>query len=118
MAQLTLVNGQRDNVFNSMYGGYTGHVNLPPSILLNSNFWDDQKIEETVTERYVRQSISEGPLRKKLDEPLAFGEGLTELTYCEWIMERTKKMYVTANFIRLNALLFLNVWLTLEFLGI
>lgn len=93
MATLTMVDPGRADVFYSMHG-YSGYGNLPPPVVLNSNWWDEQKIAETVNTRYIKQQITDTTLRKRLDEPLGFGEGLTESTYCEWIVEHTKKFFL------------------------
>lgn len=93
MATLTMVDPGRADLFYSMHG-YSGYGNLPPPVLLNSNWWDEQKITETVNTRYIKQQITDSTLRKRLDEPLWFGEGLTESTYCEWIVEHTKKFFL------------------------
>lgn len=93
MATLTMVDPGRADLFYSMHG-YNGYGNLPPPVLLNSNWWDEQKITETVNTRYIKQQITDSILRKRLDEPLWFGKGLTESTYCEWIVEHTKKFFL------------------------
>lgn len=88
-----MVDPGRADFFYSMHG-YNGYGNLPPPVVLNSNWWDEQKIMETVNTRYIKQQITDAVLRKKLDEHLGFGEGLTESTYCEWIVEHTKKLFL------------------------
>lgn len=94
MATLTMADPARADFFNSMYG-YGGHGSgLPPPVVLTSTWWDEQKIEETVNARYIKQQINDSSLRKKLDEHLRFGEGLTESTYCEWIVEHTRKFFL------------------------
>ncbi|KAF8435880.1 kinase-like domain-containing protein, partial [Terfezia claveryi] len=62
-------------------------------------FWDQQRINETVTRKYVIDNIGGGKaenptLRKRLDTPMSFGDGLTESTYVEWILERAKAFYL------------------------
>lgn len=96
MATLAMVNGRQADVFNSYYGGYIGNTtsSLPPPVIQMPTFWDDQKIEEMVTERHIQTHINDAVLRKKLDEPLTFGEGLTEMSYLEWILEHTKRLYL------------------------
>lgn len=94
MATLTMVDPGRADFFHSMYG-YGGHgASLPPPVVLNSGWWDEQKIMETVNSRYIKHQMTDGASRRKLDEPLAFGGGLTESTYCEWIIEHTKKFFL------------------------
>lgn len=94
MATLTMVDPGRADFFHSMYG-YGGHgTSLPPPVVLNSSWWDEQKIMETVNARYIKHQITDAASRRKLDEPLKFGEGLTESTYCEWIIEHTRKFFL------------------------
>ncbi|TGZ81680.1 hypothetical protein EX30DRAFT_354901 [Ascodesmis nigricans] len=94
MAHLAMASGEVDTIFSSMYGGYCGGAAvLPPPVVMNTTFWDDEKINSTVTDKYVRQQLPES-LRKKLEEPMDSGAGLTDSTYLEWILERTKKIFL------------------------
>lgn len=94
MAALTMADPARADIFHSMYG-YGGHgASLPPPVVLTSTWWDEQKIEETVCPRYIRERITDSALRRKLEEPLKFGEGLTEATYSEWIVEHARKFFL------------------------
>lgn len=93
MAQLGNIDAQRHDIFAAMYGGYTGAPALPMPVLLTSTFWDDQKILETLTPCFIRRHVSES-LRKKMDNQLKFGEGLTDCTYADWIAERTSKVFL------------------------
>jgi serine/threonine protein kinase len=93
MAHLGNINGQQHDIFSAMYGGYSGTPSLPQPLLLTSTYWDEQKIIETLTPSFIRRSIPEQS-RKRLDEQLTFGEGLTECTYAEWIVEKTAKIFL------------------------
>ncbi|KAI5859026.1 kinase-like domain-containing protein [Tricharina praecox] len=94
MAQLGNIDTQRYDLFSAMYGGYTGNSGLPQPVVLTSTFWDDEKIATTVTHGYIRRQIPDSSLRKRLDDQLKFGEGLTECTYGEWIVKKTKKLFL------------------------
>jgi len=83
------------------YGGYGAYIMTPmaPQRLEQSTFWDQQKINETVTRKYVIDNIGGGKaenatLRKRLDTPMSFGDGLTESTYVEWILGRARTFYL------------------------
>lgn len=93
MAQLTQADPMRDNVFNSMYGGFGGGSVLPPPTVMTVTYWDEQKIETTVTERWIQQQLPES-LREKLNEPMDSGDSLTDSTYADWILERAKKLFL------------------------
>ncbi|KAF8542842.1 kinase-like domain-containing protein [Trichophaea hybrida] len=96
MALLASVDTQRHDIFTAMYGGYAGSgaLNMPPPTAGNSiAFWDEQQIQETLTPAFIRRQIPD-TLQKRLDKQLKFGEGLTESTYAEWIVERTRKMFI------------------------
>lgn len=93
MAQLTQADPMRDNVFNSLYGGFGGGSVLPPPTVMLATYWDDQKIESTVTERWIQQQLPE-TLREKLNEPMDSGDSLTDSTYADWILERAKKLFL------------------------
>src|SRR5690242_12166947 len=96
MAQLTMVDPSRDIIFSSMYGGYTGSGQsvLPPAVVLTSSFWDDQKIDSTVTTLYIKQKLPNDTLRRKLEEPIDVSGELTDSTFLEWIQERAKKLFL------------------------
>jgi len=80
------------DLFLAMYGGHAGSSGLQP-VAMTSSFWDDEKIATTVTQSYIRRQIPDS-LRKRLDDQLRFGGGLTECTYGEWIVEKTKKLFL------------------------
>lgn len=87
-----MVDQHRDALFNSFYGGYVGGGGaLPPPVVLNNDFWDDHKINTTVTVRYIELHLNDTQ-RLKLTQPL--DGGLTDCTYGEWILERAKKLFL------------------------
>jgi len=82
------------------YGGLGAYIPMPPPQRQEQvTFWDQQRVNETVTRKYVIDNIGGGraenpTLRKRLDTPMSFGDGLTESTYVEWILERAKAFYL------------------------
>jgi len=74
------------------FGGYDTSQSL-----LEPIWWDNQRIQDTVTEAYVHDKIPHIPgsgLREKLNQPMAFGNGLTDTTYLEWIMEKAPRLFL------------------------
>ncbi|KAK0989384.1 hypothetical protein LTR54_012503 [Friedmanniomyces endolithicus] len=60
---------------------------------LKQLWWTDERIERKVTRSFVVSKLR-GEERQFLDKPLAFGEGLTDDTYMEWILERAKRLFL------------------------
>ncbi|KAJ6263943.1 Glycogen synthase kinase [Drechslerella dactyloides] len=67
----------------------------------DSKFWDDTRVASTVTKTFIEESLKTSkptaaePFIQKLDQPVAFGDGLTETTYVEWIKSRAPKLFLT-----------------------
>ncbi|KAK4227973.1 protein kinase [Podospora fimiseda] len=56
-------------------------------------WWDADTIERTVTRQFVCKHLIPEEI-EKLDQPLGFGDGLTDGTYWEWIEEKAKKIFL------------------------
>ncbi|KAH8670314.1 kinase-like domain-containing protein [Tricladium varicosporioides] len=56
-------------------------------------WWDEEQIESTVTRQFVEANLRPDE-RERLDEPLGFGDGLTDDTYMEWIDSKAKKIFL------------------------
>ncbi|KAK4458944.1 kinase-like domain-containing protein [Cladorrhinum samala] len=56
-------------------------------------WWDADTIERTVTRQFVCSHLIPTEI-EKLDQPLGFGDGLTDGTYWEWIEEKAKKIFL------------------------
>ncbi|KAI1780963.1 kinase-like domain-containing protein [Hypoxylon cercidicola] len=56
-------------------------------------WWDPSRIEATVTRQFVCLHLLPEEI-KRLDLPLAFGDGLTDGTYWEWIDEKAKRIFL------------------------
>lgn len=78
---------------NAYIFGYGGHSLVTPHVALKQLWWTDERIERKVTRSFVVSKLR-GEERQFLDRPLAFGEGLTDDTYMEWILERAKRLFL------------------------
>ncbi|KAK5126130.1 hypothetical protein LTR85_011485 [Meristemomyces frigidus] len=78
---------------NAYIFGYGGHSLVTPHAALKQLWWTDQRIQAKVTRPFVVSKLR-GEERGFLDKPLAFGEGLTDDTYMEWILERAKRLFL------------------------
>lgn len=56
--------------------------------------WTDQRIRSTVDRKYVSSHLKDAD-RSRLDQPLAFGGGLTDDTYLDFILDRAQKLYLS-----------------------
>ncbi|KAK4166114.1 protein kinase [Cladorrhinum sp. PSN259] len=59
----------------------------------NTMWWDADTIERTVTRQLVESHLIPEEV-ERLDQPLGFGDGLTDGTYWEWIEEKAKKIFL------------------------
>ena len=78
---------------NAYIFGYGGHSLVTPHHALKQLWWTDERIKAKVTRSFVVSKLR-GEEREFLDRPLAFGEGLTDDTYMEWILERAKRFFL------------------------
>lgn len=56
-------------------------------------WWDSDLIEATVTRQFVCSHLLPEEI-ERLDQPLGFGDGLTDGTYWEWIDEKAKRLFL------------------------
>ncbi|KAI1127549.1 protein kinase [Nemania abortiva] len=56
-------------------------------------WWDTSLIETTVTRQFVCSHLIPEEVAR-LDQPLGFGDGLTDGTYWEWIDEKAKRIFL------------------------
>ncbi|KAL9121640.1 MAG: hypothetical protein Q9187_001798 [Circinaria calcarea] len=70
-----------------------------------SAWWSDERIRATVTREYISDRL---PTSKQgeLHRPLAFGDGLTDDTYLDWILLRGKRLFLIFEDIRLPECIF------------
>lgn len=56
-------------------------------------WWDQERIDATVDRQFVLSNLRPDE-QVRLDEPLGFGDGLTDNTYMEWIEEKAKRIFL------------------------
>lgn len=56
-------------------------------------WWDEDRIEATVNRPFVLSKLRPDE-QVRLDEPLGFGDGLTDDTYMEWIETKAKRIFL------------------------
>lgn len=56
-------------------------------------WWDEERIEATVTRAFVLAQLRPDE-QEKLDAPLEFGDGLTDDTYWDWIESKAKRIFL------------------------
>ena len=78
---------------NAYIFGYGGHSLVTPHAALKHLWWTDQRILTKVTRPFVVSKLR-GEEREFLDRPMGFGDGLTDDTYMEWILERAKRLFL------------------------
>ncbi|KAF4635594.1 hypothetical protein G7Y89_g2504 [Cudoniella acicularis] len=81
------------HIYASFAGaGATRNTNgiLPES---STMWWDEERIEATVTRQFVESNLRPDE-RLRLDEPLGFGDGLTDDSYMEWIDSKAKRIFL------------------------
>lgn len=78
---------------NAYIYGYGGHSLVTPHQALKLKWWTDERIDARITRAFVISKLR-GEEREFLDRPLAFGEGLTDDTYMEWILDRAKRLFL------------------------
>ena len=73
------------------FGSHGAEIQLAETA---STWWDERRIKETLSAQYIHQALQHSPLKIRLDQPLKFGEGLTESTYLEWIIKHAAKFFL------------------------
>ncbi|KAL2160370.1 hypothetical protein VTH06DRAFT_1543 [Thermothelomyces fergusii] len=56
-------------------------------------WWDDETIDRIVTKQFVANKLG-FKAASRLDQPLGFGEDLTDCTYWDWIEAKAKKTFL------------------------
>ena len=60
-----------------------------------SSWWSNDRIAATVTESYISKRLGPSPKKQEaLHAPLAFGAGLTDDTYLDWILDRSSRLFL------------------------
>ncbi|KAL8948985.1 MAG: hypothetical protein Q9222_004873 [Ikaeria aurantiellina] len=64
-----------------------------------TSWWTDERISNTVNREYIIREIGSKRSQDALHHPLAFGRGLTDDTYLDWILEKGRRCFLILNFI-------------------
>ncbi|KAL8931361.1 MAG: hypothetical protein Q9211_007019 [Gyalolechia sp. 1 TL-2023] len=64
-----------------------------------TSWWTDVRIKTTVNRDYIIREIGPRKFQDALHHPLAFGDGLTDDTYLDWILEKGRRCFIILNFI-------------------
>lgn len=62
-------------------------------------WWTDDRIRATVDADYVTRELLSEQHQAALHRPLAFGDGLTDHTYLDWILGRGRRIFLILNHI-------------------
>ncbi|CAD6571399.1 MAG: hypothetical protein ASARMPRED_004488 [Alectoria sarmentosa] len=60
-------------------------------------WWSNERISTTVTAAYIERELGSKNLVNKVHRVLAFGDGLTDDTYLDWILERSPRFFLILN---------------------
>ena len=60
-------------------------------------WWTDERILATVDAEFVARELRSEEDRAMLHRPLAFGDGLTDHTYLDWILGRGRRIFLILN---------------------
>ena len=62
-------------------------------------WWSEEIITVTVSRDYVCREIGSKRHQEQLHRPLGFGQGLTDDTYLDWIVRKSKRLFLILNHI-------------------
>lgn len=60
-------------------------------------WWSNERISTTVNAAYIERELESKHLVDKVHHVLAFGDGLTDDTYLDWILERSPRFFLILN---------------------
>jgi serine/threonine protein kinase len=78
---------------NAAVFGYAGHSIVTPHQAIQQIWWTDERIESKVTREFIVSKLRPNE-REQLNRPVAFGDGLTDDTYLDWILRKAKRLYL------------------------
>lgn len=82
-------NSRNANFYGGLGDAQTGNV----ASLVDTMWWDLERIEGTVTRQFVLSKLRPNE-QFLLDQQVGFGDGLTDHTYLEWIQEKSKRIFL------------------------
>ena len=62
-----------------------------------TSWWSQARITATVNQNYIEQELGSKRHQDTLHRVLAFGDGLTDDTYLDWILERSPRFFLVLN---------------------
>ena len=60
-------------------------------------WWSEERINATVKQEYIERELGSKRQTDKLHGVLAFGDGLTDDTYLDWILEKSPRIFLILN---------------------
>ncbi|KAL8995219.1 MAG: hypothetical protein Q9169_004983 [Polycauliona sp. 2 TL-2023] len=63
------------------------------------SWWTDERINATVDRAYIISEIGPKRFQDALHHPLSFGDGLTDDTYLDWILQKGRRCFIILNFV-------------------
>lgn len=60
-------------------------------------WWSEERINATVKQEYIKRELGSKKYVDTLHGVLAFGDGLTDATYLDWILERSPRIFLILN---------------------
>ena len=60
-------------------------------------WWSNEKISATINQTYIEKELGSKKHQDTLHRVLAFGDGLTDDTYLDWIIERSPRFFLILN---------------------
>ncbi|KAF2480133.1 kinase-like domain-containing protein [Neohortaea acidophila] len=76
----------------NMYG-FAGHSLVTPHFAIKQAWWTTERITAKVTRTFVTSKLR-GEERDFLAQQVPFGEGLTDSTYMDWILDKCKRLFL------------------------
>lgn len=62
-----------------------------------SAWWSNERISATVSQEYVERELGSKKRQDAIHRVLAFGDGLTDDTYLDWVLERSPRFFLILN---------------------
>ena len=62
-----------------------------------TTWWSNERISATVNAAYIERELGSKSLVEKVHRVLAFGDGLTDDSYLDWILERSPRFFLILN---------------------
>ncbi|KAL9594762.1 MAG: hypothetical protein Q9219_006848 [cf. Caloplaca sp. 3 TL-2023] len=62
-----------------------------------TSWWTEERINTTVNRDFISREIGARQYQDALHHPLAFGDGLTDNTYFDWILDKSRRCFLILN---------------------